>query len=105
MLGLCFSIMQADRLMVQTLACKTTSAFEKLDDKIFSDTLALQRFANEHGCVILSPSDNIEVLAEEGIDGQSRFVTIIVKGTGEQYKVFRRTVQIEQPGRKNRFSF
>lgn len=104
MLSVCLCVIHADKLMVQTLACKAESAFEKLDEKTLSDTLALQQFADRHGCVILSPSDKIQAVAEEG-GGESRFVTVIVKNSLEQYKVLRRTIQIEQPGQKNRFSF
>lgn len=104
---LCLALFTAagDKLAVQTLACKSGSVFEQLNEATKSDYIKLQDFANRHNCVILSPSDKIQVVAADGDDSDSRFVTIVVRESGERYVVLRRNVQIEQPGQKNQFSF
>lgn len=104
MLCLCLAVAGADKIAVQTIGCKSERTFESLDDKLLGDSIALQQFANKHGCVVLSSVDKIEVVAN-ATESQSLYVQVIVNNTQERYIVPRRAVMIEQPGTKNRFSF
>lgn len=94
----------ADRLTVQTMGCPEVQTFEKLDDTVRADGLKLQHFANENGCVILSPSDGVRVIYKPASSSPA-YLHIELKRSGAHYFVPARAVLIEQPGEKNRFSF
>lgn len=92
----------ADKIIVQTMGCPSVSTFALVDENARSDIIKMQHFANTHGCVILSPSDKIQVLNP---NAANPFATIVVQRTQARYRVPRKNVQVEQPGQKNHFSF
>lgn len=95
----------ADRLTVQTMGCKSISSFQELSDEVKSDILELQKYANEHGCIILSPSDAVEVTTSDPDASATLFLQVLLKRTGESYFVPRSAVMLERPGEKNRLTF
>lgn len=95
----------ADKIVVQTLACKEQSMLMQLPEEAKTDYAKLSRYAGIHDCVVLSESDRIQVIDADPLESKSVFLHIVIERNGGEYFVPRYAVLIEQPGQKNRFSF
>lgn len=102
---LCALPLFADKIAVETLACKTSEALQQLPYDVKTDYTKLSRYAGTHDCIVLSESDKVVVVDTGATGSESVFLHILVERNGGTYYVPRRAVLIEQPGHRNRFSF
>lgn len=95
----------ADKIAVQTIACKDEKSLTEMPKEVLKDELKLIQYATKHQCVILSENDRIQVAGTDSAASKKAFIPILLERTGEHYFVPRSAVIIEQPGQKNRFTF
>lgn len=95
----------ADKITVQTIACKSEKVFSELPTEVLKDEIQMINFAAKHQCVVLSESDRIQVVQKDPDSSELPYLRIVLQRTGEHYFVPRRSVTIEQPGQQNRFTF
>ena len=96
---------EADKITMQTLACKQLKDMHALPKESMTDYTALNRYVQTHDCIVVSESDDVQVVRENGTSLKGLFYRIVVARTGERYYVQKSAVQLEQPGKKNTFSF
>jgi len=98
------ALLGADQMLVESLACPEISQIEKAAS-LTDDIMALNQYTIANGCKVLSPSSDIETIDSDAATGQTLFLKVLDKRSGDQLYVLRKRVQIEKPGSKNTLRF
>ena len=98
------SIVLADKVMVETIACPSLSII-KGSGAYTDDIMALNQYAIANGCKFIGSKDSIKAIDYDPATGKSIFIKILLKNSGDVLYVKRQHIRIEQPGKKNSFRF
>jgi len=98
------TLLVADKVMVQTIACPELDII-KNSTKYADDIMALNQYAIANGCKFLTHLDAIEAIDYDPATQKSIYIKILDKKSGSILYTKRQHIQIEQPGKKNSIRF
>lgn len=102
-LGLFFSLtifLQADVILVKSLACKDVEKLKTVPDDILKDSIKLNIYAMSNACTILSKSDKIQAHEYEQHKKSDPFTKIYLKKSGRILFIRSKNISVEQPGKR-----
>lgn len=102
---LIISSLNADKVKVETLACKTLDALKKAPVDEDDNDLNLNMYAIAHDCVMLSRDAQVQAMGYDPRNSQAIHIQIVDKRTGYTFFVLKSKIQIEQGGKKDRYRF
>ena len=99
------SVLFGDTMLYKTLACPTIDSLKKFQTKDTTDTLKLEMYTIANNCIILSKGDEIEALGYDPRNSKEIFQKILYKRTSKEFYLLRKSILVEQGGKKNRIRF
>jgi len=98
------TLLLADKVKVESLACPSTEIMREAFNLDLSDYLTLNLFTIKHSCKLLNASSAIEVI-DYDVNSRSKLIRIQDKNSLQELYVLRKNIEIEQPGANNSFKF
>jgi len=98
------TFLNADKVLVRTLACKTMDALEKAPVNE-EDSMKLNLYAIANECAILSRDAEIQVLGYDPRNTKKMYIQIVDKRTGYNFYILKSKIQIEQGGEEASYRF
>ena len=103
-LGLLFSLSNADYLKQTSLGCPSMEAIKNAPRDAGESGLDITFYSMANSCVIINTKDKIKAI-DYKLDSKAAFQAIKYKKTGQKLYVLRKNVVFEQGGSKNIFKF
>ena len=95
------AFLQADVILVKSLACKEIETLEKIPADISQDYIKLNIYAMSNDCAFVSKKDKVQAHEYNYKNQNSLYTKIYLKDSGRILYIRSKNIQIEQPGNIN----
>jgi hypothetical protein len=100
-----FSILNADKINKETLACPDIDKLKKAPVYKEADPLKLNMYVIANDCEILTKHSDIEAIGYDPRNSTEIFQKILDKKSGNILYILRSSIFVEQGGKKNSLKF